>query len=68
MYNGQQDKKQVKNTTAFLPPIQSNNVDIGQKRTVPWLQEDNRETKTPKIEEKHIQYSKKKKYSDKHVY
>ncbi|CAO3698047.1 hypothetical protein G6F70_005727 [Rhizopus microsporus] len=58
MYNGQQDKKQVKNTTAFLPPIQSNNVDIGQKRTVPWLQEDSRETKTPKIEEKHIQYNK----------
>lgn len=68
MYNSQQDKKQVKNTTAFLLPIQSNNVDIGQKRTVPWLQEDNRETKTPKIEEKHIQYSKKKKYSNKHVY
>lgn len=64
MYNEQQQQqpqqeKQVKNTTVILPPIQSNNVDnIGQKRTVPWLQEENNnKIKLSKIEEKQISYS-----------
>lgn len=63
MYNEQQEeRKQVKNTTVILPPIQSNNVDnIGQKRSVPWLQEensnDNNKIKISKIEEKQ-EYSK----------
>ncbi|KAG0743902.1 hypothetical protein G6F57_000587 [Rhizopus arrhizus] len=58
MYNEQQEeRKQVNNTTVILPPIQSNNVDnIGQKRSVPWLQEensnDNNKIKISKIEEK----------------
>jgi hypothetical protein len=67
MYNEQQQQqqpqqeKQVKNTTVILPPIQSNNVDnIGQKRTVPWLQEENNnKIKLSKIEEKQISYSRK---------
>lgn len=63
MYNEQQEeRKQVKNTTVILTPIQSNNVDnIGQKRSVPWLQEensnDNNKIKISKIEEKQ-EYSK----------
>jgi hypothetical protein len=63
MYNEQQEeRKQVNNTTVILPPIQSNNVDnIGQKRSVPWLQEensnDNNKIKISKIEEKQ-EYSK----------
>ncbi|KAG1048035.1 hypothetical protein G6F43_009551 [Rhizopus delemar] len=61
MYNEQQQQeKQVKNTTVILPPIQSNNVDnIGQKRTVPWLQEEenNNKIKLSKIEEKQISYN-----------
>ncbi|CAO3695307.1 unnamed protein product [Rhizopus stolonifer] len=49
MYN--EEKKQVKTTTVILPPIQSNNVDIGEKRTVPWLEEENdRETKISRTE------------------
>jgi hypothetical protein len=44
----------------YLPPIHqpqppssmpNNALDVGLKRTVPWL-EDNRETKTPKMDEK----------------
>ncbi|KAI9280118.1 kinase-like domain-containing protein [Sporodiniella umbellata] len=44
-----QETKQVKNATVFLPP--TNNVDIGQKRTVPWLQENIRDKKMSKLEE-----------------
>ncbi|KAI9258696.1 kinase-like domain-containing protein [Helicostylum pulchrum] len=42
----------------FLPPIHmsnENNLDVGQKRTVPWLEDDNRDTKTARTQEKEIE-------------
>jgi uncharacterized RmlC-like cupin family protein len=60
-YNNQSEegKNLSQKDAVYLPPIQpqpqsslSNSaLDVGLKRTVPWL-EDNRETKTPKTDEK----------------
>lgn len=58
-YNNQAEegKDVSQKESVYLPAIQSqpqpssNNLDVGLKRTVPWL-EDNRETKTPKTDEK----------------
>jgi hypothetical protein len=41
----------------YLPAIHMSNnsnsiLDVGQKRAVPWLEEDNRDTKAPRTEEK----------------
>lgn len=53
-YNGQEKKpleqqqQQQADGSVYLPPIQQRNLDVGQKRTVPWS-EDGRETKTQKV-------------------
>ncbi|KAK4515758.1 60S ribosomal protein L35, L29 [Mucor velutinosus] len=53
-YNGQEKKPleqqqpQQSDGSVYLPPIQQRNLDVGQKRTVPWTQ-DGRETKTQKV-------------------
>jgi hypothetical protein len=48
-------EKEPTSKDVFLPPIQTsnnNNLDVGQKRTVPWLEDDHRDSKTPRTEEK----------------
>lgn len=54
------EKEDIANSSSkdvFLPPIHmsnENNLDVGQKRTVPWLEDDNRDTKTARTQEKEI--------------
>jgi hypothetical protein len=56
MFNNEKEEAPASSSKdVFLPPIHmsnEDNLDVGQKRTVPWLEDDHRDTKTPRTEEK----------------
>lgn len=53
--NEKEEAPALSTKDVFLPPIHmsnQDNLDVGQKRTVPWGEDDQRDTKTPRTEEK----------------
>lgn len=55
MFNNEKEEAPASSTKdLFLPPIMStpDSLDVGQKRTVPWGEDDQRDSKTPRTEEK----------------